>query len=74
MHNNNNFEELQKIEGSAYRLKSYLEVLKIYTQNEMIDNDKIGHIYTILNLAEKEIKRITSYCWVPLGKELAPMF
>ncbi len=38
----------------ATKLSSYLHVLYGYTQNEMGDNDKIGNIYEILDLAVKE--------------------
>lgn len=59
MNNESHFEQLQIISEHATKLSSYLHVLHAYTENEMIDNNKIGNIFEILDLAIKEIDIIT---------------
>ena len=52
------FDKLGLIGTHADKLKSYLQVLKVYAEYEMDDNEKIGNIYEILELAEIEIDNI----------------
>ena len=59
MNNKSYFNQLQVISEHATKLASYLHVLQAYTENEMIDNNKIGNIFEILELAVKEIDIIT---------------
>ena len=59
MNNKSYFNQLQVISEHATKLASYLHVLQAYTENEMIDNNKIGNIFEVLELAVKEIDIIT---------------
>ncbi len=54
MNNRFYFDKLHIIANHAEKLSSYLQVLHVYTENEMTYNDKIGNIYEILDLAIKE--------------------
>ena len=54
MNNRFYFDKLHIIANHEKKLSSYLQVLHVYTENEMTYNDKIGNIYEILDLAIKE--------------------
>ena len=56
------FEKLNIISEHATKLSSYLQVLKVYAECEMSENSQIRNIYEIVDLAVKEINKITEYC------------
>ena len=56
------FEKINIISEHATKLNSYLQVLKVYAECEMSENSQIGNMYEILELAVKEIDKITEYC------------
>jgi len=55
------FEQLNKIDTHAHKVRCYLNILQSYTQKEMIHNQTIGNINEVVTDCLKEINCLYKY-------------
>ena len=51
---------LPDIEANIFKLESYIDILQVYAEDKMCNNNHIGNIYKLLCICKDCIKNITT--------------